>query len=127
MLSGCVGSGSVFKAAFCATMCLAGSRPILTVTLPTCSCDGETSVIAGGIAGVAAALAPVRLDAVSAEVAGEGLAMGLALTPGALDGAGKDGFATHAVASRSAPARLPNRTSACFRGAALRRGNEDIT
>src|SRR5918911_5440995 len=88
-------------------MCLAGSRAMLTVTFPTCTCEGETSVVAGGREGVAPALAEVLLAAPSTELTGEGLAAGLALTAGALDGAGWFGFATQPAAStRAAPAPL---------------------
>src|ERR671933_2370342 len=78
----CAGSGSVVKAAPWASMCLAGSRARLTVTFPTCCCAGDTSVVAAGRPGVAAALAELLPDA----ACGEGLGTGLALTAGALDG-----------------------------------------
>src|SRR5713226_1043313 len=98
-LGWCAGSGSDVITAVCASMCLAGSSDILSVTAPTCTCAGETSTVAGERAGVAAAPLGFTVAAAAGvakgDATGDGLATGLASTAGDDDGVPTVGAATH--------------------------------
>ncbi len=122
--AGCAGSGSVLVAAVWASMCLAGSNATLRVTPPTCTCAGETSIVAGG--SDATALEPAAIGVPDAEMAGDGLAIGLALTPGAVDGAAALGAVTHPAASTRAASGPPPQRAVRLRRAAFARRNPGI-
>lgn len=89
-------------------MCRAGSNDRLRLTLPAWTSAGETSTVAGGSAGVPAAPGPEpNVDEATID---DGLATGLAETPGAEAGAAALVDA-HAVAASKTVEKIDKRSS----------------
>src|SRR5690349_19544837 len=110
-------------AAVWASICLAGSTVIFSVTSPTCTWGGVTSITAGGRAGAAAAVFAAAAGVAAADTAGDGLGTGLAPTAGAPDGPPDPGAAATqppAITS-AATAPLPHTAARLTRAASTLR------